>query len=289
MTMNTIYIPERFTRVVATHVAKNLMSAQIPQSPLILGIHGPSGCGKTFQCEHILRGIGAKTFLISGGQLESKDAGEPANLIRRTYINAGYAIDNKETKTAVILMNDVDTGLGDWGQFVQTTVNRQAVFGELMHLVDYPTIVDGKDTKRIPIIMTGNDFTKLYEPLVRAGRMTAFEWLPNLEEQTKIVSQIFREFSEQQCTDIIQELEEFLRGISDTGQLQTAFFTHLRATVYDDVIWAALKQRGIDRAISEIAAGHQPKLNNSLSYEQILRKGKELITSGQLINHLRGK
>ena len=63
------------------------------------------------------------------------------------------------------------------------TVNNQIVVGTLMNLSDNPTGVSiGQDwresdvTKRIPVIVTGNDFSTIYAPLIRDGRMDKFYW-----------------------------------------------------------------------------------------------------------------
>lgn len=63
------------------------------------------------------------------------------------------------------------------------TVNNQIVVGTLMNLADNPTRVSvGQDwresdfTNRIPIIFTGNDFSIIYAPLIRDGRMEKFYW-----------------------------------------------------------------------------------------------------------------
>jgi SpoVK/Ycf46/Vps4 family AAA+-type ATPase len=231
------YISSRFERVIKLHVIKNLVTG-FPV-PLILGIHGPSGCGKTYQCEYLLRELGAKSFLISGGQLESGTAGEPAKLIRESYIAASESIQKGDSKVAVILINDVDTGLGNWGGNVQTTINTQTVYGELMHLVDYPTSVEGRLTMRIPIILTGNDFTKLYEPLVRAGRMTAFEWNPNLEEKIEIISGIFPDLEKKQCSQLAQEFQN----------QSVAFFSHLNSILKDDILWRSIQRIGACKVI----------------------------------------
>lgn len=69
----------------------------------------------------------------------------------------------------------------------QMTVNNQIVVGTLMNLADNPTRVSiGQDwresdmTHRVPIIFTGNDFSTLYAPLIRDGRMDKFYWFVNL-------------------------------------------------------------------------------------------------------------
>lgn len=63
------------------------------------------------------------------------------------------------------------------------TVNNQIVVGTLMNLSDNPTRVSiGQDlresniTNRVPIIVTGNDFSTIYAPLIRDGRMEKFYW-----------------------------------------------------------------------------------------------------------------
>jgi len=272
----TIHIPERFKRIITLHVVKNLMTQDTIRAPLLLGIHGPSGDGKTYQCEKVLEELGAKTFLISGGQLESHQAGEPAQLIRTAYLNAGRCMQKREYPVAVVLINDIDTGVGSWGDMVQYTINRQTVFGELMHLVDYPTSVEGRQTKRVPIIITGNDFTKLYEPLVRAGRMTAFEWNPTLDEKTKIVSRIFPEINHQECTNLVREFE--------TQPL--AFFPHLKSTLIDDELWQTIQGKTIQKVISSINRSNESDLLPSIQYQRLKEAGKNILQSGQLINHL---
>ena len=278
---NRTYIPERFRRALELHIVKNLMTKITARVPLLLGIHGASGDGKTYQCEQILTEIGVKAFLISGGQLESPDSGKPAQLVRDTYLQASDCIEEGKSRAAVVLINDIDTGLGNWGNLVQYTVNTQTVFGELMHLVDYPNLVERRPTRRIPIIITGNDFTKLYEPLVRAGRMTAFEWKPTLEEKAKIVQGIFSEINSKECEALVREFES----------QPVAFFCHLRASLIDDELWKLIQKAGGTRIAIEIITDRnnakEPVLEQTIQFEWIVQTGKNLLQSGQLINHLR--
>jgi len=284
---NGFEIPTRFKRVVVLHVIKNFLRQENFRVPLLLGIHGPTGEGKTFQCEQVLNEMAAKSFLISGGQLESHKAGEPAELVRTRYLDASRSIEKGESKIAVVMINDVDTGLGNWGEMVQYTVNRQTVFGELMHLVDYPTSVEGRATRRIPIILTGNDFTKLYEPLVRAGRMTPFEWLPTIEEKASIVSSIFPEINIDQCKRLIKELEGAAAKFASGTSLPVAAYSHLRGILSDEHIWSEIQKVGVQETVDLISRGLQPKMELVVRFEDLVESGKALIQSGQLINHLR--
>jgi hypothetical protein len=272
-----VYIPERFKRVVHLHIVKNMLVRPPAREPLFLGIHGPSGDGKTFQCEYILEEMGVKAFLISGGQLEDHFAGEPAKFIRTTYLNAHRYVERGGNKMAAIVMNDVDTGVGQWEGMVQYTVNRQNVFGELMHLADYPYSVQGVTTSRIPIIMTGNDFTKLYEPLVRAGRMTAFEWVPTVEEKASIIGPIFPNLSSDTCLELVEHF----------AQEPLSFFAVLRSTLTDNQLYESIERVGVQQMMVQARKGRAPIQAPELSYEELVYTGDTLVDSGQLVNHLR--
>jgi hypothetical protein len=278
--MSTIQVPERFKQVIVLHVVKNLLTNAPFRPPLILGIQGGSGVGKTLQCEICLKEMGVQAFLISGGQLESGIAGEPAQLVRQTYIAASRSIENRECNAAVLLLNDVDTGLGNWGEQVQTTINTQTVYGELMHLVDYPNAVHGIKTHRIPVILTGNDFTKLYSPLVRAGRMTSFVWEPTSKEKALILEGIFPNLESHQYQTLVDQFPD----------QPIAFFAHLRSTLSDKVLWCKIKSYGIEKVISTITEkGKEPNLTfiyHSFNLNSLIQAGQELENSDQLVNHL---
>jgi ATPase family associated with various cellular activities (AAA) len=272
-----IYIPERFKRIIHLHIIKNMLVRPPAREPLFLGIHGPSGDGKTFQCEHVLEEMDVKAFLISGGQLEDHYAGEPAKLIRTTYLNAHRYVEKGGNKMAAIVMNDVDTGVGKWEGLVEYTVNRQNVFGELMHLADYPNSVMGVQTARIPIIMTGNDFTKLYEPLVRAGRMTAFEWLPTAEEKAKIIDPIFSYLSREECLRLVEHFSEE----------PLSFFPVLRSTISDNLLYERIQRVGVRQIMAQASKGREVLPELKASYKELVHTGETLVDSGQLLNHLR--
>jgi ATPase family associated with various cellular activities (AAA) len=186
---STVVIPRRFTLIVQTHLVRNLEPGPPHSVPLLLGIHGKSGDGKTFQLRHVLDNAGVRVVLLSGGQLESSDAGEPGARVRDAYLEAGSFISNGIP--ASVVLNDTDAAIGNWGELTQYTVNTQNVITELMHLCDYPTRVEAKQTPRVPIFLTGNDFTRLYTPLRRHGRMDLFRWEMSREERGQILTGLF--------------------------------------------------------------------------------------------------
>lgn len=173
------YISPRFLDKLSVHITKNYLELPGVRVPLILGIHGRKGEGKSFQCELVFERMGVEAVHMSAGELESPDAGDPARLIRLRYREAAELIKVRG-KMAVLMINDLDAGAGRFDQGTQYTVNTQLVNGTLMNIADNPTDVqlpgsyDSTPLPRIPIIVTGNDFSTLYAPLIRDGRMEKF-------------------------------------------------------------------------------------------------------------------
>lgn len=99
---------------------------------------------------------------------------------------------------SALVINDLDAGVGRLVN-TQCTVNNQIVVATLMNLCDNPTNVSvgeqwiqGEKLSRVPIIVTGNDFTKLYAPLIRDGRMEKFYWQPSMKDRVQILTRMFR-------------------------------------------------------------------------------------------------
>ncbi|MFK4088285.1 AAA family ATPase [Kribbella sp. NPDC020789] len=194
-------IDPAFTEVVRNHLIGNL-AVRNTESPLVLAIFGPPGEGKTFQTEAICADLGVRTFVISPGELESENAGHPGQIIRQQYLAAGNV---QGRSPGVLVINDIDTVLGDWGQLVQYTVNRQIVYGQLMALCDFPQEVAGMETRRVPIVLTGNDPSIIYQPLLRPGRARVFRWQPTTRQRLPVVSSILPWLRESEAAGLLEE------------------------------------------------------------------------------------
>ncbi|KAI4996901.1 hypothetical protein ZWY2020_052243 [Hordeum vulgare] len=77
--------------------------------------------------------------MMSAGELESGNAGEPAKLIRQRYREAADIIN--KGKMCCLFINDLDAGAGRMGGTTQYTVNNQMVNATLMNIADAPTNV----------------------------------------------------------------------------------------------------------------------------------------------------
>jgi ribulose bisphosphate carboxylase small subunit/SpoVK/Ycf46/Vps4 family AAA+-type ATPase len=243
------YIAPRFLDKLAVHITKNFLNLPGVRVPLILGIHGRKGEGKTFQCELVFEKMGIEVTMISGGELESPDAGDPARLIRLRYRETAELIKVRG-KMCVLMINDLDAGAGRFDEGTQYTVNTQLVNATLMNIADNPTDVqlpgsyDSTPLCRVPIIVTGNDFSTLYAPLIRDGRMEKFYWEPDRDDKIGIVAGIFEEDGLSK-----REVEQFV----DTFPTQSIdFYSALRSRIYDEQIRSLVHEVGFERVSQRV-------------------------------------
>ena len=213
-----IIIPERFRRAVDNHIVGNLL--ELNHYPLILSVFGEPGMGKTFQIRTHLEARGFELFSINAADLESDHAGEPTKLLRKAYVSASANLVGG--KGAAIIIDDIDTTLGEWEHYTGT-VNHQDLIAFFMHIVDSPTEIENisNNLRRVPIFFTGNDFSKIYAPLRRPGRMNLFEYLPTLDDKKMIVNSIFG-------GRYPNEVAAFVEQHADAP---IAYFSNLRASV----------------------------------------------------------
>lgn len=283
------YISPRFLNKLAVHITKNYLDLPKVRVPLILGIHGRKGEGKSFQCELVFERMGIEVVHISGGELESPDAGDPARLLRLRYREAAELI-RVRGKMAALMINDLDAGAGRFDEGTQYTVNTQLVNATLMNIADNPTNVqlpgsyDATPLHRVPIIVTGNDFSTLYAPLIRDGRMQKFFWEPDHEDKIGIVGGIFSEDG-LSSSEIEQLVNTFLNQSID-------FFSALRSRVYDEQILQFIHEVGFDRLSSRVvnSAEGAPKfdkpnfsLSRLIEFGNIVRSEQKQVEDMQLV------
>lgn len=279
------YLAPRFLDKLAVHITKNYLGLANVKVPLILGIHGRKGEGKTFQCELVYERMGLNVVQMSAGELESPDAGDPARLIRLRYREAADAV-KVNGKMAVLMINDIDAGMGRIDQFTQYTVNTQLVAGTLMNIADSPTNVqlpgsyDSEPVQRIPIIVTGNDFATLYAPLVRDGRMEKFYWEPDREDRIGIVGSIFESVSPNEIAQLVDRFPE--QSID--------FYSALHSRLYDEQVRQFIQSVGVERISLRVVNSAEPppefrRPNFGLSH--LMEIGQLLVREQQRIQELR--
>ncbi|XP_051119918.1 ribulose bisphosphate carboxylase/oxygenase activase, chloroplastic-like [Andrographis paniculata] len=286
-TLDGLYIAPAFMDKLVVHITKNFMSLPNIKVPLILGVWGGKGQGKSFQCELVFAKMGINPIMMSAGELESGNAGEPAKLIRQRYREAADRI--KKGKMCCLFINDLDAGAGRMGGTTQYTVNNQMVNATLMNIADNPTNVqlpgmyNKEDNPRVPIIVTGNDFSTLYAPLIRDGRMEKFYWAPTREDRIGVCKGIFR-------TDGVADDDIVVLVDTFPGQ-SIDFFGALRARVYDDEVRGWISGVGVESIGKKLVNSRegpptfeQPKMTLAklLEYGHMLVQEQENVKRVQL-------
>ncbi len=284
------YIAPAFLDKLAVHITKNYLDLPGVKVPLILGVHGRKGEGKTFQCELVFDRMQVVPIHISAGELESPDAGDSARLIRLRYREAAEIIKVRG-RMAVLVINDIDAGAGRFDRGTQYTVNTQLVNATLMNIADNPTNVqlpgsyDSTPLPRIPIILTGNDLSTLYAPLVRDGRMDKFYWVPTREDKIEIVTGIFApdNIAPRDITDLVDRF-------SDQA---VDFFAAMRARIYDEQIRDFIHKIGLDRVAMEVvnpASGVAPTFSKPyftiaqlIEFGHLLVQEQKSVAEGRLV------
>jgi ribulose bisphosphate carboxylase small subunit len=280
------YLAPRFLDKLAVHITKNYLKLPEVKIPLILGVHGRKGEGKTFQCELVYERMGVEVVHISGGELESPDAGDPARLIRLRYREAAELV-RVRGKMAVLMINDIDAGAGRFDALTQYTVNTQLVNNTLMNIADNPTNVqlpgsyDDSEIQRVPIIVTGNDLSTLYAPLIRDGRMEKFYWEPDRGDRIGIVGGIF-------APDHLPPQDITL--LVDTFPTQAIdFFGAVRAQIYNEQIRDFIHSVGIENVSRSVVNTTTPpsfrKPDFSLSH--LIEVGDRLVREQRRVDDMR--
>jgi ribulose bisphosphate carboxylase small subunit len=280
------YISPRFLDTLAVHITKNYLHLPMVRVPLILGVHGRKGEGKTFQCDLVYERMGIEVVAISGGELESPDAGDPARLIRLRYREAAELVKVRGVM-AVLMINDLDAGAGRFDAMTQYTVNTQLVNNTLMNIADNPTNVqlpgsyDDQPIQRVPIIATGNDFSTLYEPLVRDGRMNKFYWQPDRPDRIGIVSGIFA--PDQLPPTAIETL------VTTFDNQAIDFYSALRARLYDEQIRDFIHRVGLSNVSLQVVNSTTPPTfaKPNFSLEHLIAVGKEMVTEQRRLQEMR--
>lgn len=281
------YIAPAFLDKLAIHITKNYLNLPNVKVPLLLGIHGRKGEGKSFQCDLVFEKMGIEVVQMSAGELESPDAGDPARLIRMRYREAGELVKIRG-KMAVLVIQDIDAGIGRVDQMTQYTVNTQLVHGTLMNIADSPTNVqlpgsyDSSPTQRIPIIVTGNDFSTLYAPLVRDGRMEKYYWEPTRDDRIGIVSGIF-------SGDRVNTRD--VATLIDTFPTQSIdFYGAIRSRLYDEQVSKFIQTVGIEALAARVINSKEkpPEFQSpDFGLEHLIEVGHAIVREQRRIQELR--
>ncbi|MBI4871216.1 MAG: AAA family ATPase [Candidatus Riflebacteria bacterium] len=185
----------------------------------------------------------------------------------------------QQTPRCVLLIDDLDTGLAAMRDNTTYTVNSQLLQGTLMNLCDDPWHVGGKTGNRVPVVVTGNDFSALYSPVTRFGRMSVFTWEPTLADRLHIVRRTFpeAELSDAQAR-ALASLETGFNGFRRA--VPVAFFGILRSHVFRRRLEPLVPSGCCNlRDLEDAVLTGLEKSPPLRSYDEILKCARELASS----------
>jgi hypothetical protein len=177
-----------------------------------------------------------------------------------------------------LFINDLDAGAGRMGDATQYTVNNQMVNATLMNIADNPTNVQlpgvykNEEIPRVPIICTGNDFSTLYAPLIRDGRMEKYYWNPTRADRIGVCTGIF------QFDDVDPKAIETLVDAFPGQSID--FFGALRARVYDDKVRDFITNTGVENIGARLVNSREGKVEfekPSMSLATLMKYGNLIV------------
>lgn len=222
-------IDQSFSDTLLTHIIGNY--DENVQAPLFLAIQGNPGEGKTFQTLNICKKHNLKICYYSGAELSGNYEKDSIIELSEDYTRACNYYNDGEY--CAIIIDDFHLSPASTKNGVGTTINSQLLTGYLMNLCDK---VKSKQIESIPIILLGNTFKDVYDPLKRDGRMDFFHWEAPYELKKQIVECIFRDyisFFER------SKLDSFVDKYKDES---VSFFTEIKNDIDKNYIKNSLNQ-----------------------------------------------
>ena len=250
-------IDSEFRNVVLTHIIGNYST--IIQMPLFLAIHGSPGEGKTFQTLQICHEHNVKVCYYSGAELSGNYERDSIIELSEDYKRACNYYNDGDY--CVIIIDDFHLSPASTKKGVGTTVNSQLLTGYLMNLCDK---AKSSQIDSVPIILLGNTFKNVYDPLKRDGRMDFYHWMPSLNLKKQIVNKLFRDYLS------ISELLKLDKFIEAYQNCPISFFAEIRNDITKSIIGDTiikLGQQDIVKYINTVQRQQNIKIKISQLYQ----------------------
>ena len=99
-------------------------------------------------------------------------------------------------------------------------------------------LAESSNQHRVPILLTGNDFSNTYDALLRDGRADIFEWAPLREEKLMIARSILQPFVSRYEW---QQLDGFIEKYAEKN---IAFFAQIKCDLRQEIVYKSLEHIG---------------------------------------------
>ncbi len=211
----SMIVPERFyTRILCHTLSHYLNNNHFFEPPIFLAIEGNAGEGKTSQAIASCTQRGITVLYISGASLSGSHESDAKNKLEQAYNRAVQL--KKQGNLVVIIIDDFHKSIAIESANIGRTVNTNLLVGYMMNLAE------STGETQVPIILTANDTSDIYAPLLRLGRADIFKWQPTISEKKETVRRILNTFVDFSSN---KEFDDFF----DANQHESiAFFAQLK-------------------------------------------------------------
>jgi len=175
--------------------------------------------------------MGVHIETVPASMLESRWAGEPARLVKETYLKAAKR-QQEQLVPCAVLVNDLHFGIGRFQEYASGTVNTRHTIAAFTELSDNPHMVLEECCDRVPVFATTNSTECLNGAIVRPGRCAVMRWEPTREQTLSIARHILREYSLTEA--------QFSMLSAQTAEFSPAHFGMLKSRLRGFVIARAL-------------------------------------------------
>lgn len=208
-----IFVPKRFMENVTFHIIAPYLKDRDYKPPIYLAIYGAPGEGKTSQAIATCTQKGFYVIYISASSLSGSHENEAKEKFQKIY---DYAVELMHKNLVAIIIDDFHKGIVNDDENTKKTINTNVLIGYMMNLAEH------NGTIHIPIILTANELSNVYAPLLRIGRADIFLWNPFPNEKKEIIYSIISSFVAERDNN---KFEKFYKKYSNQN---IAFFAQLK-------------------------------------------------------------
>jgi len=231
---------------VLAHIVLRLVNNRVYKSPTYLAIYGKAGEGKTSQTIASCLQKRITVVYCSSANFSGSKEGDAKQYFQKVYEKT----ESIRKSTPVVLVLD-DFHKSVVNTDTSTTINTDLLTGYMMNIAD--------QNDSIPVILTANELSSVYQPLLRFGRADIFEWKFEQNEKLSVVNKILSDIAQQKA---------IINFYSKYKSEPVSFFQQLKNRHIIDVIqnkvgsYAVITESELKQIDNDITSSHD-KLNYS--------------------------
>lgn len=231
-------------RVVQRHLFQlRALADTHPAPPRMLVISGKPGTGKTVAATDAALRLNHAVLHLPASALASENEGG-ATAILDAYLNSGVKYSETFKMPVAIIADDLDLGIISAVAETGRTINSNLLVQRLQSFADTDEC-QAYDGSRIPMIVTGNDWSTTRPSLFRDGRATWYEHAPTPDEIADIALHLFKPRTAPERRLILKLARRYRKE-------SVAFWTAVQGSLRNDLIDGLIDSGITDQATLKI-------------------------------------